>query len=34
MYLLLGGGEHKRLTRGTNNKFKQSVASTEFDIFA
>ena len=34
MYLLLGGGEHRRLTRGNNNKFKQSVASTEFDIFA
>jgi hypothetical protein len=34
MYLLLGGGEHKSLTRGHNPKFKQSVASTDFDIFA
>ena len=25
MYLLLGGGEHKRLTRGNNNKFKNQL---------
>jgi hypothetical protein len=34
MYLLLGGGEHKKLTRGNNAKFRQSTANTEFDIFA
>jgi len=34
MYLMLGGGEHKALTRGHNPKFKQSVANTDFDIFA
>jgi hypothetical protein len=31
---MLGGGEHKTLTRGHNPKFKQSVANTDFDIFA
>jgi|TARA_Y100000015_G_scaffold36439_1_gene37676 hypothetical protein len=34
MYLLLGGGEHKRLTRGGNKNFTASVASADFDIFA
>ncbi len=34
MYLVLGGGEHKQLTRGHNPKFKQAVANTDFDIFA
>ena len=34
MYLLLGGGEHKRLTRGGNKNFSASVASADFDIFA
>jgi len=34
MYLVLGGGEHKQLTRGHNPQFKQSVANTDFDIFA
>jgi len=34
MYLVLGGGEHKQLTRGNSPKFKQSTANTDFDIFA
>jgi hypothetical protein len=34
MYLVLGGGEHKQLTRGNSPKFKQSVANMDFDIFA
>jgi len=34
MYLLLGGGEHRALTRGSNPKFRQSVATTDFDIFS
>ncbi len=34
MYLMLGGGEHKALTRGHNPKFRQSVAKTDFDVFA
>ena len=34
MYLLLGGGEHRALTRGSNPNFKQSTANTDFDIFA
>lgn len=34
MYLVLGGGEHKQLTRGNSPKFKQAVANMDFDIFA
>jgi hypothetical protein len=34
MYLVLGGGEHRQLTRGHSPKFKQTVANTDFDIFA
>jgi len=35
-YLMLGGGEHRALTRNPNGKplFKQLRASTDFDIFA
>jgi hypothetical protein len=34
MYLMLGGGEHRQLTRGKTQHFKTSVASSDFDIFA
>src|SRR5210317_946396 len=33
MYLLLGGGEHRALTRGSNPNFRQSTANTDFEIF-
>jgi hypothetical protein len=33
MYLVLGGGEYKQLTRGNNPKFKQTTANMDFDIF-
>ena len=33
-YCLLGGGEHRRMTRGASPQFRQqSVARTEFDVF-
>ena len=33
-YCLLGGGEMKRMTRGTTRNVQQTVASQDFDIFA
>lgn len=33
MYLMLGGGEHRQLTRGKNQVHKQVIAPTDFDIF-
>jgi len=35
-YLMLGGGEHRRLTRNPNGKplFKQMEAKTDFNVFA
>ena len=33
MYLMLGGGEHRTLTRGHNPKFKMARAKTDFNIF-
>ena len=34
MYLMLGGGEHRQLTRGKNQTYRQSTANLDFDIFA
>ena len=34
-YLTLGGGEHKRLTRGTSKNFNSpTIATIDFDVFA
>jgi hypothetical protein len=35
-YLMLGGGEHRTLTRNPNGMplYKQAVASTDFNVFA
>jgi hypothetical protein len=34
MYLMLGGGEHRRLTRGNSvSRMKPSVAPLDFDVF-
>jgi hypothetical protein len=34
-YCLLGGGEHRRMTRGNSPQFKQPVrAGLDFDVFA
>jgi hypothetical protein len=35
-YLMLGGGEHRTLTRNPNGRpmFKQHVANMDFNIFA
>ena len=34
MYLMLGGGEHRQLTRGSTQRHRQATAKTDFDIFA
>jgi hypothetical protein len=35
MYLMLGGGEHRRLTRGNAaSRMKPSVAPLDFDVFS
>ena len=34
-YCLLGGGEHRRMTRGTNPQFRKPIqANIDFDVFA
>jgi hypothetical protein len=36
-YLLLGGGEHRRMTRSTSPQFARSIgltANADFDVFA
>ena len=33
-YLVLGGGEHRRMTRRPGGAGRQSVAAMDFDVFA